>query len=112
MKVPRRAIGLLILMVSSSGCGAYFSSLQIVNGTASTVTDLTVNDGRGTWRLDDLPPGGKVDFTGHLAGEGGGRITWTWHNKPFSGDGCYYTGGSPPKGSITITGEKLLYRCK
>ena len=109
----RRAIGLFTLSVSISSCSAYFSDLQFVNVTDSPVVGLTVSDGKKTWKLGDLARGGRVHFSGHLAGEAGegDKVSWAWRGRKFSGGLCYYTDGSPAKGTIIIAGEKLLYRC-
>lgn len=107
-----RMIALVGLALSTSSCGLYFSKLQFVNGTNSRVADLTVSDGRKTWKLGDLDHGERVSFSGHLAGEGGATIAWTWRGERFTGEGCYYTDGSPAKGTITIAGKELLYRCE
>jgi len=99
------------VMLSLCSCDFYFSNLQIVNGADSKVVGLTVSDGRKTWRLGDLARGQRVTFSGHLSGEGGPTIAWTWHRHRFAEQGCYFTDGSPAKGTLTIAGGKLLFRC-
>ncbi|QIK78668.1 hypothetical protein G7077_06915 [Sphingomonas piscis] len=112
MKSSPWAIGLVALTMCLAGCDLYFSNLQIVNKADSRVVGLTISDGRKTWKLRDLDRGERVTFSGHLSGEGGPNISWTWRGRRFSEDGCYYTSGSPAKGTITIAGEKLRYRCQ
>jgi len=113
VKSLQLVIGLVALTMGLSGCDSYFSNLQFVNGTDSPVVGLTVSDGRKTWKLRDLGRRERVNFSGHLSGEGGedDKVSWVWQGKRFSGGLCYYTEGSPAKGTITIAGEKLLYRC-
>jgi hypothetical protein len=102
---------LVALGASVSSCNFYFSDLQIVNETHSRVSSLTVSAAGKTWKLHDLEPGQSVNFYHHLQGDGGPTIAWTWRGRSFSEGGCYYTDGMPAKGTITIDGEKLLYRC-
>jgi len=106
-----RVVALVGLTTSLSSCGFYFSNLWFVNGSDSQVVGLTVSDGGKTWKLGDLARGQRVSFQGHLSGEGGPTITWTWHGHKFTELGCYYTHGSPAKGTLTIAGAKLLPRC-
>jgi hypothetical protein len=112
MKRSSGVIVLVALTMCLAGCDFYFSNLQIVNGTNNRVVGLTISDGRKKWKLRDLDRGERVTFSGHLTGEGGPHISWVWRSKRFSGNGCYFTGGSPAKGNITIVGEKLRYRCQ
>jgi hypothetical protein len=102
---------LVALNASASSCNVYFSDLQIVNGTDSRVSNLTVSAAGKTWKLRDLEPRERVAFYQHLSGEGAPPITWKWHAKRFSGSGCYYTGTMPANGTVTIDGERLVYRC-
>jgi len=106
-----RLIALLGCTASVSGCDYYFSDLRFVNGTNSRVVGLTVSDGSNTWNLGDLGRGERVNFSGHLSGEGGPTVTWEWQGQRFKGEGCYYISGSPAKGTITVMGTKLRYRC-
>jgi hypothetical protein len=107
-----RAIGLFALLMSLSCCDLYFSRLEIVNGTDSRIVGLSFSDGQKTWRLRDLDRGERVIFTGHQSREGGGIISWTWHGKAYSGEGCYNTDGSPARGTLIIVGEKLQGTCE
>jgi hypothetical protein len=104
--------GLIGSAASLSSCSLYFSDLQFVNGTDSPAVNLVISDGTKTWKLGDLEAGAHVNFSGHLSGEGGPSISWTWNGKRFSSLGCYYTEGAPAKGKITVAGDKLLYRCQ
>jgi hypothetical protein len=106
-----KVVAIVGLTMSLSSCDFYFSKLQFVNGSDSQVIGLTVSDSRKTWRLGDLARGQRVTFSGHLSGEGGPTITWTWRGHSFTEQGCYYTDGSPAKGTLTIAGAKLLPRC-
>lgn len=107
-----RLVGVIALAASVSSCGFYFSKLLFVNGSPSRVVGLTISDGQKTWKLRDLDPDEQVSFWGHLSGEGGATISWTWRGRRFTDEGCYYTDGSPAKGTITIAGAKLRYRCE
>lgn len=106
-----RAIALVGLTMSISSCHFYFSKLQFVNGSDSQVIGLMVSDGQKIWKLGDLARGQRVTVSGHLSGEGGPAITWTWRGHRFTEPGCYYTAGSPAKGTLAIAGAKLLPRC-
>jgi hypothetical protein len=97
--------------MSLSSCDFYFSKLRFVNRSDRQVVGLTVSDGHKTWRLGDLARGQRVTFHGHLSGEGGPNIAWTWRGHRFTAVGCYYTDGSPAKGTLTIAGAKLLPAC-
>lgn len=106
-----RVIGLLALTAAISSCSLYFSNLRIANGSDSRVTDVLVSNEGKTWKLGDLDRGQHATFTAHLSGEGGPNISWIWHGKRFSADSCYFTQGMQAKGTVTIFGEKLNYRC-
>lgn len=112
MKTGVRCFALIALLASTSSCSFYFSDLEIVNGTDSTVSALTVSAAGNSWKLHDLEPGEKAKFYHHLEGEGGPRIAWSWRGRRFAEDGCYYTDAMPAKGTITIKGEKLGFLCR
>ena len=77
----QRLILLIGLSASPSSCGLDFSRLKFVNGTDSQVVGLTVSDGQKTWKLSDLARDEQVTFSGHLSGEGGATINWTWRGQ-------------------------------
>jgi hypothetical protein len=100
-----------------TACALFLSSCDrsdftLVNGTKDRVVDLWVSDSRTTWKLGDLQPGERLTFAKSLAGEGSPTISWTWQGKLHSDQGCYYTGGFPARGSITVVGDHLAGRCE
>jgi hypothetical protein len=110
MKLPRLAT-IVALITSLPACSSYFSDFYIANDTKGEISNLTVGDGRNVWNLGSLKPGGRARFYGHLSGEGGGAISWTAGGKRYSAEGCYFTGGSPAHGSVSVVGDHLEYRC-
>lgn len=106
-----KVAAILLLALALPSCGRYYSDLIIINGGKDRVSDLSLRDRQTVWKLGDLAPGTRVKFKGHLPGEGSPIIAWTSNGTRHSLDGCYYTGGMPMRGSITIVNDHLEYRC-
>ena len=102
------AIGLAVLTLLAASCSAT-SDLVILNGNEDGITDLTISDGRSTWKLGDVRAAQSVSFDGGLSGEGGPTISWTWRGKRYSGEGCYYSAPHfSSEGKLVINQEKLV----
>lgn len=107
-----KVAAILLLALALPSCGRYYSNLIIINGGKDRVSDLSLRDEQTVWKLGDLAPGAHVAFKGHLQGEGSPIIAWSSIGTRHSEEGCYYTGGMPARGSITIVSDRLEYRCK
>ena len=96
-----------------TGCGYLTpSKLLIRNGGTVAAENVVVSTSHGDrTALGDLPPGETVRFSGHLQGEGSADISYTVKGKRVNHKGCYYTGGMPVEGAVTINGEAIEYRC-
>lgn len=114
MKYRRRmkVATILLLALPLPSCGSYCSDLIIINDGKDRVSDLSLSDKQTVWKFGDLAPGAQVAFKEHLRGEGGPIITWSSIGRRHSEEGCYYTGGMPARGSITIVSDHLEFRCK
>ncbi len=101
-------LGLFLLL---GGCGDYFSNLRIRNRGSMPADDLVIRYGTGSDRLGTVEPGGEVTFTRHIPGEGAPTIHFVTGGQSRSFETCYYTGGFPPRGVITIFDNRIERRC-
>lgn len=111
-KEMSRTIVCLLLSFFLVSCDMNDSDIVLKNAGPSAVKNVTISDGMQVWSLGDIAPGQTVGFSKHLKGEGGPTISWTSDHKRYSDKGCYYTGGSPARGSISIEGANLSFHCK
>jgi len=98
----------LVVVVFDAGA----SDLTISNASNHSVTDISITDGKTTWKLGNLNSGAQLRFTQPLQGEAKAVISWKSRGRRHSAEGCYYTGGSPLQGSIIIVSDTVQYRCK
>jgi hypothetical protein len=97
--------------LGATACSFDSSDLTIKNGSKYRVSELSIADGRKTWDLGSLDPGVNVKFEHALRGEAEASISWSLQGKRHSKETCYYTGGMPLRGTITIVNDHLEYRC-
>jgi hypothetical protein len=93
------------------GCDRVFSDLVIKNDSSRRVTDIVIKYEEWSSQLGDLEPGSQITFNGHISGEGAPMIFYTIRNKRLSYETCYYTGGSPARGEVTIRDDGATRIC-
>lgn len=110
IKLQSYIVSLIAILLVS--CSSVRSEFYIHNKSGLAVSNVTVADGQRKWSLGEIPAGGKIEFSGAFSGEGGPSISWNFKGKRFSDKGCYYTQGMPSRGSISIVGPKLEFKCQ
>ena len=98
------------LLLASCHYG-FFSNLVIKNGAATKVSGVVLIVKDKSYPVRDLEPGQSTIFHEHLPGEGAPVIAYTIQGRRLSGEGCYFTGGMPPRGEVILTERGIVTRC-
>jgi hypothetical protein len=105
-------VTLLAMPLALGACDRVFSDLVVRNGSSERVTDIVIKYDDGSSKLEDLEPGAKTMFNGHLPGEGAPVVLYTAGKKRFSYSTCYYTAGMPVRGEVTLLDKGATRSCR
>jgi hypothetical protein len=108
---PISALLICVLLSTLGACDRVFSDLVVRNGSSVKISGIVLEQGDVRAQLGDLDPGSETRFSGYLPGEGAPVIHYTAKGRRMSFESCYFTGGMPPRGEVTISDNGATRAC-